>query len=222
MGTFSGASLINELARRLRDTLNTGYSRVLVLNIINRVQDSVNVRLGLVYGTATFATTGTAFYSTSAIASNYAYPVAIRDEQQREIDMVPFSKLAAQDPEWVRRFGDRPEMFAPLGRELLVISPIPQKAQTLTLVYVKHPTALADAGAPLWDLPDEHKPLVLDLAESVLLFRSREFKAMQEALGRAAPKLLLEDAAQILRRGTVGERLKLNPKAADLGSGGSS
>lgn len=208
MGTFDGATLINETARRLRDTANTGYSRVLVLNVINRVQDAINVRLGLVHGAAILTTGNTALYSTSAFATNWAYPVQISDVNGRELDQVPFERLVQQDSQWIRRFGDRPELYAPIGRELIAITPIPYATMNLNVRYVKHPTALADAGAPLWDLSDEHKPLLLDLVEAVLLTRSRDFRAMQEAINRAAPKLALEDVAQIIRKGVVGEGFK--------------
>lgn len=210
MGTFSGANLINETARRLRDTLNTGYSRVLVLNVLNRCQDALNIRLGLVHGSATFNTSNTSLYSTSAIATDYAYPVQLFDANQREIDHVKFDALTNQDDDWLRTFGNRPEIFAPIGRELLVVSPIPYVSMQLTLRYVKHTTALTD-GATTIDIPDEHKPLLLDLAEAVLLLRSRDFHGMQEAVSRVAPKLALEDMAQIIRHGTVGEGLKNKP-----------
>lgn len=211
MGTFAGNTLIDEVARRMRDTSNTAYPRATVLNILNRVQDAINVRLGLVHATATFATSNTALYSTSTIASNYAYPVQMFDAEGRELDLVPFDRLTQQDDRWLRLRGQRPEFFSPIGRELLAVGPVPFSASTLTLRYIKHPTALADAGAPLWDLPDEHKPLLLDLVEAVLLLRARDFRAIQESLNRAAPKLGLEDQAQIVRRGTVGERLKAGP-----------
>lgn len=211
MGTFDGATLINETARRLRDTANTGYSRVLILNVINRVQDAVNVRLGLVHGAALLTTSNTALYSTAAFATNWAYPVQVFDGNSFELDILPLDRLTQQDPQWLRRFGDRPEVCAPIGRELIAITPIPYAPMQISFRYVKHPTALADAGAPLWDLPDEHKPLVLDLVEAVLLTRSRDFRAMQEAINRAAPKLALEDVSQIIRKGIVGEGFKVPP-----------
>lgn len=208
MGTFAGSTLISELSRRLRDTANNGYPRATILNVINRVQDCVNVRLGLVHNTATFSTGNQALYSTSAIAADYAYPVQMFDANQREVDLITYDRLVQQDDEWMRNFGNRPVVFAPIGRELLALTPIPFVPMTLTLKYVKHPTALADAGTPLCDWPDEHKPLILDLCEALLLLIPRDFHGIQEAINRVAPKLGLEDAVQIMRRGTPGDRLK--------------
>lgn len=205
MGTFAGTTLITEVARRLRDTTNTAYPRATILNAINRVQDAMNVRLGLVHASTTFVTSNTALYSTSAIATDYAYPVQMYDQNQRELNLLAFERLTQQDEEWLRSFGNRPEFYAPIGRELLAVSPIPYVPMTLTLRYVKHPTALADAGAPLWDLPDEHKPLLLDLVEALMLLRARDFHAIQEAIKRAAPKLGIEDITQIFRKQVMGE-----------------
>jgi hypothetical protein len=213
MGTYSGSALINELATRLRDPSNTGYPRATVLNIINRVQDAVNVRLGLVHATASFTTTpGVTLYQAASIASNFAYVRQAFDDNNIELDVIPYKKLVEQDPRWIHRVGP-PQVVSQIGRTIIVVTPTPLRPTSVTIKYVKHPTALADAGSPTWDLPDEHKPLVLDLAEAVLLFRGRQFRAMQEALTRAAPKLGLEDAAQILRHGTVGEKTTAKPQS---------
>ena len=83
MGTFAGNALIDEVARRLRDTLHVAYPAATVLNILNRVQDAVNMRLGLVHGSATLATTATALYATSAIAAGWGYIVQAHDQNQR-------------------------------------------------------------------------------------------------------------------------------------------
>jgi hypothetical protein len=170
------------------------------------------MRLGLVHGSASLVTGNSALYATSSIASDFAYVRQVFDDNKVELDVVPFTKLVQQDPRWLRSIGATAQVVSQIGREILVVVPIPLRATTLTVKYVKHPTALVD-GAGAWDLPDEHKPLVLDLVEAVLLFRGRQFTAMQEALQRAAPRLGLEDAAQIIRRGTVGEKSTAKPQS---------
>ena len=206
MGTFTGANLIDELSFRLRDPTNVAYPRVVSLNILNRVQSAVNIRLGLVHGSATFTTTTSAFYSIAAIAADIAYPVQLFDESQRELDQIDFDRLTQQDPKWSRLRGIRPEVYATLGREGLIVTPIPRRATTLTLRYVKHPTTLTD-GAPAWDLPDEHRSLVTDLSEALLMLRARDFAAIQETLTRVTPKFGIEDIVASLRKQTVGEHL---------------
>ncbi len=205
MGNFSGQGLINELAVRLRDPSNVAYPRATVLNVLNYVQYAVNVRLGLVHNTATLTTGNQALYATTSFATDYIYPVQIFDANNEEIDLVPYTTLVHQDRDWLRAQGNRVLIAAPIGRELLALTPIPYQPQTLTIRYVKKPKALADdAGTADW--PDEYKPLVLDLAEALLLLRGRYWNGIQEAISRAAQKLSLDDAAQLIRRGTPGEK----------------
>jgi len=199
MGVITGATLVGDLSRRLRDTGNTAYSGALVLNILDRVQDSVNMRLGLVHGSVTLATTATVFYDAATMAADFAYVVQAYDQNQRELDVVAFTDLVHNDPHWIRIFAHRPELVSQVGRDLVIVTPITHVTENLTIRYVKHPAALVN-DTTAWDLPDEHSTLVLDLAEAVLLFRGRYFKAMQECLQRAAPKLGLEDAMQLFRK----------------------
>lgn len=217
MGTFTGQALINELAERLRDTSNVAYPRASVLRIINLVQDNVNVRLGLVHANATLITDSHAIYSLETL-TRCAYPVQVFGQSEvtlvndgvRELDYIPFNSLVRQEPDWLRKFGQRSEIFSTAGRNLLIILPVPIVPETLKVRYVTHPTALADDNVTQWDLPDEFKPLVLDLCEAVLLLRARDFHAIQDRLSRAANFLGLEDVAQITRHATPGEQQKPN------------
>lgn len=201
MGTITGAQFIDEVARRLRDTSNTGYPRAMVLRSLNAVQDLVNVRLGLLQATTTLDTEDRALYT---LPTTTPRVLTVRETLSgREIANVPWNRLVAQNDKWLRTYGPQPLLWSQIGRDLLVVTPIPSDELSLTITYVRYPTALTDA-AVAWDLPDEHKSLLTDLTEAVLLFRSREFNGLQEALNRAAPKLGLEAASQIVRRGTAG------------------
>jgi hypothetical protein len=201
MGTFAGNTLIDELSRRLRDTGNFGYARGDILSILNVSQRAVNARLGLVLSSATLTTVNTPLYSVPAIATDIVRVVEVRDSD-RILTKVPYEHLVYQDQNWLRLYGAQAEVFANIGRDLLAIIPTPVVPTSLTITYVKQPTDLADAATPLWDLPDEHKSLVLDVVEAVLLFRGREFENMQAVLERIAPALGLETTIQQLRRGS--------------------
>lgn len=201
MGTLAGNTLIDELSRRLRDTGNIGYPRATILSVLNVAQRAVNARLGLVMNTATLTTVNTPLYSVPDIATDIVRVVEVRDND-RTLVKVPYEHLVYQDANWLRLYSAQAEVFSNVGRDLLVVIPTPVVSTALTVVYVKQPTDLADAGAPLWDLPDEHRSLVLDLTEAVLLFRGREFENMQAVLERIAPALGLETTLQQLRRGS--------------------
>lgn len=199
MGTFAGSDLINTVARRLRDTGNIGYTRVQVLDIINRTQRSINAYLGLVMNNTTFVTTVAPLYSVSAIAADIVRIIEVR-EGSRILTKIPWQHLQHQSPKWVRMPDGQPEVFATIGRDLLALVPVPKTPTTLTVTYVKLTTNMTDSGVSFMDLPDEHKPLLVDLAEAVLLFRGREFKIMQAALKRIADALGIEVATQGMRR----------------------
>ena len=201
MGTLAGNTLIDELSRRLRDTGNVGYPRSTILSVLNVAQRAVNARLGLVMDTATLTTVNTPLYSVPAIAADIVRVIEIRDND-RLLVKVPYEHLSYQDADWLRLYAAQAEVFSNVGRDLLVIIPTPVVPTSLTVTYIKQPTDLGDAATPLWDLPDEHRSLVLDLTEAVLLFRGREFENMQAALERIAPALGLETTIQQLRRGS--------------------
>ena len=198
---YTGAQLIDDVARRLRDTSNTGYPRAMVLRYLNACQKLINIRLGLLQATTTLTTLDKALYQLDTATPRV---LTVRETLGgHELANVPWDRLVAQDVDWIRTHGERAEMWSQMGRDVLIITPIPADETSLTITFVKYPTTLADdAGA--WTLPDEFKSLLTDLVEGVLLFRAREFNAMQEAMNRAAPRLGLEDAAQIVRRGTPG------------------
>lgn len=200
MGTYTGAQFINDVARRLRDTSNTGYPRATVLTFLNACQDLINVRLALTTATTTVTTSNTAIYQLPTTTPRI---LTVRDTDSRELANVSWDWLVAQNVDWLRSFGQRAEIWSQVGRDLLILTPIPEVATALTVVYAPYPTQLAD-DAVAWTLPDEHKSLLTDLTCGVLLFRAREFNAMQDAINRVAPKLGMEDAAQILRRGGMG------------------
>ena len=201
MGTLAGNTLIDELARRLRDTGNFGYPRATILSVLNVAQRSVNARLGLVMASTTVTTVNTPLYSIPAIATDIVRIIEIRDND-RTLVRVPYEHLTYQDPTWLRRYGAQAEVFSSVGRDLLIIIPTPVVSSSLTVTYVKQPADLADAATPAWDLPDEHRSLVVDLTEAVLLFRGREFENMQAVLERIAPALGIETTLQQLRRGS--------------------
>src|SRR5213593_4805197 len=122
MGTFAGNALIDELARRLRDTTNTGYARADVLTILNDVQQIVNARLGLVLGSTTFTSTNSAFCTTSGISSSILRVVDVRDGN-RVLSMTPWARLLHEHPRWLRLTGSRGEVWATVGRELVAVIP---------------------------------------------------------------------------------------------------
>jgi hypothetical protein len=199
MGTLAGNALIDELSRRLRDLTSTGYPRADILDIVNRTQRAINARLGLVHTSTAFSTGETPLYSVDAIATNIVRVVDVRDDD-RPLQRVPWPQLVHQDSKWIRLRGT-PEVWSPIGRTMIAVIPTPYITRSLTAVSIKMTSNLADAGAPLLDIPDDFKPILLDLAEAVLLVRAREYKMIEAALTRVLPALGMSVDMQNQRRG---------------------
>lgn len=199
---FDGQTLVNDLSRRLRDTANLGYSRATVLEMLNRSQRSINAHLGLVTNEATFTPVNTPLISIPTIATDIVRIVEIRDDQNRVLTKVPWTHIVYQSDRWLRAIGaPQPEVFATIGRDLLVVIPVARIPGPLTAHYVRQTPDMADSNASFMVLPDEHKAIIMDLAEAMLCFRGRVIGAMQQALGRLTNALGIEDVFQTARRG---------------------
>ena len=195
----SGAQLIDALARRVRDTTNFAHSRVFLLDILNRCSYSVNASTrSKVTSVSLTPDPGKTLYATTAIKV-----IGVRDINGRDLMETPWQSLVLNDPSWLHRIGPQHEMFAQIGRDLLVIYPAVKAAdiRALTLRVVTTPTALAD-DAVAWALPDELVPLLLDLAEVIVLFRGRVFfpsSAMDAPLQRVAEAIGVEVPYRVKR-----------------------
>src|SRR6185295_8951480 len=121
---YTATFLIDTLATRLRDPNNTGYPRAAVLDVLNRAQRSINARLGLVQDDTTFTTSGLSLYPLEDIDTTILRVLSVRDGD-RELDGIGWRQLAQQDDVWLRRFSRLTQHWSQIGRELLVITPIP-------------------------------------------------------------------------------------------------
>lgn len=184
----TGAALITELSVRLRDQASTvaddtdvsvlAHSRVILLDIINRVNYALNAFLRLKVGTATLALTSqTTMYSVAGLASDIIRVIGVRADE-RDLTEVPWDFLVHQDPSWFRRVGARPELFARIGRDILVIYPAMPflgPPPSVQIRYVQRPATIADSGSTVTFPTDDVKSILLDLAEVVALYRGRVF-----------------------------------------------
>jgi len=70
-----------------------------------------------------------------------------------------------------------------MGTTLFILSPRMLVPEPLDVVYTIIPADVADAATNV-DLPDEWVPLVMDLAESVMLFRARLYGPLEATMAR--------------------------------------
>lgn len=192
----NGDDLIDSLARRIRDNSNTAFSRVFLLDLLNRVSRCLCAALRLKIRSVSFAPTAQrVLYQTSAFASDVIRVVAVR-EGGRDLQEVPPDHLTFQDNEWVRRQGPRPEVWARIGRDIVAIAPCQmQSPPTLTIDYVAIPTAITDAATPIECPQDEYVSVLLDLSEALALLSGRVHNmpsAIRAPLERASNALGIE------------------------------
>lgn len=121
-------------------------------------------------------------YSVTELVPSLGIMVALRDGD-RDILEYNWRQLAFTDRAWVRKVGPRQEVYAMIGRDLLVIHPALAEDRELTIHYVKHAGTLT-ADEVVLDEPDELLPATADLLEALCLLRDRRFAEVQGALKR--------------------------------------
>jgi hypothetical protein len=179
----TGATLITELARRLRDSGNTAHTRVLLGQVLSHCQRAVNLQLRLVKATVTFTpNAGRTLYTTDELAADVGRIERIR-ALDRMLPELPWRGLLGNSATWYRDVGMQPRVWAQIGSNLFVLSPRMLVPEALDVVYTIIPADVADAATDV-DLPDEWVPLVLDLAESVMLFRARLYGPLEAVMAR--------------------------------------
>lgn len=204
MGAYTGQALANSLASRLRDPAfqSIGYTRAMLIDILNRCQNSINARFGLVFNTLSFNSADRALYSFlhNPVFTRVIRPVEVSESDasagglpRRVLTEVPWNHLVHEHPQWMRLHG-QPEVWARIGRDMIAVVPI---SPFVTKLAVK---VITTASTPLVDntntsnyIPDEYVPMLLDLSEACMLFRGREFDNLQSVMARISATLGVED-----------------------------
>jgi hypothetical protein len=194
----TGAAAITLLAARVRDSGNTAATRGNLATILTHAQLVLNLHLRARLATATLTLDlGRTIYQTSEVAADVARIVRVR-ALDRTLPEVAWAHLVNNRRDWYRATGDQPATSARLGTTLLVITPAPWEAMDVEVVYVTVPTAVVDDATEL-DMPDEHMPMVLDLAEGITQLRNRQLAAMTAPLTRLASMMPQRPGAGVPR-----------------------
>lgn len=182
---MNGDDAIDILARRLRDAGSTAHSRTLLATVLTHCHRALNIHQRVQRATATLTMVGgRPFYQTSEIASDVGRIERVI-AAERSLPEIPWGALIQNDPRWLRTIGDRPQMWARFGRTAVVITPAPWDDFDVTISYLVVPPEITDAATTiLW--PEELIPLLLDIAEGVMLCKARLYDAMDGAMSRAA------------------------------------
>jgi hypothetical protein len=194
----TGAAAITLLAARVRDSGNTAHTRANLATILTQAQRAINLHLRVRRDTGTLTLDyGRTLYRTSEIASDVARVERVR-ALNRTLPEVAWGHLVNNRRDWYRASDDQPATWARIGSTLLAITPGPWETLDVEVVYVTTPTDVVDDATEL-DVPDEHMPMVLDLAEGITQLRSRQFAAMTAPMTRLASMLPQRPGAGVPR-----------------------
>lgn len=179
---MNGDDAIDILARRLRDVGSTAHARSFLATILTQCHMALNIHQRVQRTTATLSLDGRALYETSEVAADVGMIERVIADD-RDLSEIHWKHLIQNDPTWLRTTGSRPETWARIGRTLLVVTPVPWEPLDVTVSYLVVPPAITDAAvAILW--PEELVPMLLDLAEGVVLCKARLYDAMDGAMSR--------------------------------------
>ncbi len=195
---MTGAAAITLLAARVRDTSSTAHTRANLTTILTHAQRAINLHLRVRRATGTLTLDyGRTLYRTSEIDTDVARIERVR-VLDRTLPEVAWPHLVNNRPDWYRASDDVPATWARIGTTLLAITPAPWDAMEAEVVYVTTPTDVVDDTTEL-DVPDEHMPMVLDLAEGITQLRGRQFVAMGAPMTRLSMMLPQRPGAGVPR-----------------------
>lgn len=180
--------LVDVLLQRTRDPQGTANTRTFTRQILSMSQQLANAALRAVLDEAELAIEPRRqVYPIKALLPAAAQVVAVRDEDGRDLQEVHWRTLAQVNRQWPRAIGPRFKTYALIGRDLLVVHPA---SETATRVHVHYAILTADLASDTTrtELHDDFLPIVLDVAEVVLMMRGRSYAPANAALGRIAQR----------------------------------
>ena len=180
----TAVSLYLALGRRLRDPSNLAHPPVYVIPLLSYIQQIVNASTGAIKTSATVTFSSTIPHNFTDVTT--ALPTVARVErvlyQNQDLDRVPWPQYIHHDPYWARRAGSQPLQWDMVGRGLLTVWPsVLNTAESVTVIGTKVTTALT-VGGSVTELPDQHMPAILSMAEQLLLLRQRLLASMKPAV----------------------------------------
>ena len=101
----------------------------------------------------------------------------------RVLPRTTWTSLVQTDRRWLRRMGGSPVLWAPYGRDHVILYPGTAATTTVVLRYVPLATALA-TDDDIFAVREDRLPAILDLAEALLLLRGRQYDALTSVMAR--------------------------------------
>ena len=181
--------LVTELLKRIRDPEGLGTTRTFARKILGYAQQLVNGAVSSRIEVREVATEPRRLiYKLTDLAPNAIKVLKVTDGERDVTKLSSWKQLAHIDRQWSRRLSTRFQAFAMIGNDLIVIYPAKPEASTVRLRY-SVATDLFTQDADVLCIQDEYVPLLLDVAEAILLLRKRNYVQLEEVSARIATGL---------------------------------
>lgn len=167
------------LRARIDDDLATGTDDDALEFLIERAATVVNIsRLDIVRDKTVTLTGGQPFHQITDLGRDIARIIGVRVDD-RDLDLVSWPQITWSDNEALIESTNRPEQWTVLGGDLLVVHPVQAADLSVQLIYAPV-IDIVDCG----QFEDRSIGMVLDMAEMLLMVRTRETALLQQMMDR--------------------------------------
>lgn len=168
-----------DVLTRVRMLGTVPYSVTQIYRILSKCQQIINLLLGRVLDTATLTTSAsTYFYDLRTEIPTAMKVVSITESNRTLRHFGSWKDFAEYSRTWLADTGTRFEAWYQLGAHLLILYPAKTGASSVEVTFVKAPAAMT-ANDDVFELADEDVPLVIDLAEILLLVSIRRYAELK-------------------------------------------
>jgi hypothetical protein len=155
------------------------YSVTQVYNILSKCQQLVNLLIGRVTDTGTLTTVAnTYFYDLRTELPTAMRIISVVESGRTLRRFTAFNMFAEYSRTWLADTGSRFEAWHQLGAHYLIVYPAKVGASSAEVTFVKATAAMA-TQTDTFELADEDVPLVIDLAEILLLVSIRRYEELK-------------------------------------------
>ena len=172
------------------------HSQEFLLRLISKVQQVVNAGTGLVRETTELTTHPyMQVYDIRFDLPNQVEMRAVRDSATYDAERLNgWHELMYRDRRWFRQIGSRFETFSMLGNDILLIHPGKVFEDSATCVYTKLTAELHELSDQI-EIPAERTPLIVDIAEALLLLRERRLESIVPLMKRVLREIPMDVTA---------------------------
>ena len=170
--------IVDRILELVRDKQGATHSRSFVRKVVSHVQYAINTRRKAVLQFDTLTTEP--FRQIYSIINLFPNGIKIQGVRVdgRDLARTTLRSLSQLDLNWFRKVGPRIEAFTLVGRDILILYPAVDFAESVEIISSKVTITLVNTGTPIELADDEILPLI-DLSSIVLLTRARMLETLK-------------------------------------------